>query len=280
MKTALFYFPAFIVLMTLVPAAYAEYWHGDFTDDSTLVFSEEAFLFTSPDQNSQPLMEVPRTTTVTVTGMGKEAPYDGSPTYWYPVSVSLNGETHTGHMPGFFLAMTFMDLGEDTLFMYNVTSYDSSSYGFNSAAEVLVSGETADRVSFSPVGSGDGSRPYSYSVRALELDNAGLEGVRNLMELSFIYEACGYMNQDLLLAWTGNHLMMGPNADSQFEAAAYRYIETFVLPGDEGGEENVIGVEAVTSEWAESIQDYEVTNESFRYYSWNGSQFSEEDAVQ
>ena len=268
------------MILTLASSAFSDYWRGDFTSDSTVVFFEGAVLFASPDQNSATLLEVPRGTRVTVTGMGEESDFDGFSTYWYPVSLTVNGENVEGHMPGLFLAMTSIELGVDTLFIYNVTGYDSTAYMFTSTAEVLVSGETAGRVDFSPVGSGDGSRPYSYSVRGMELNSEGLRNVRNLIELSFIYEACGFMNRDLLLAWTGTALSMGPNADSQFEAAAYRYIETFVLPGDSTGEENVIGVRETTSEWNESIQDYEVTDKSFRDYIWNGSGFSEVFPVQ
>lgn len=94
-----------------------------------------------------------------------------------------------------------------------------------------------------------------------------------MIELSFIYEACGYENRDVLFAWTGTDLYMGPHASSMFEAGIFHYNETFVFPSDSGGVENEVRVTRIAEEWDEEIEGYVETERTTATYTWNGKVF-------
>jgi hypothetical protein len=184
-----------------------------------------------------------------------------------------DGQDISGYMTGSALAMTSLELSPGTLFMFNVTGFDSTEFRFGSSARVLVNGEVADEIDFRPVGGGTGQSPYDYNIRSLPLDPGELDGMMNLIQLSFIYEACGYLNRDVLFAWTGSQLVMGPDADSQFEASEYRYIETFVTPSDSAGVPGMVRVRKEISQWDEENDDYTLEESDFTDYPWNGTGF-------
>jgi len=252
----------------------ADYWHGDFVDDSTLVFIQDANLYAAPDPDTTVLVELPAGTPVEVVGSSGEVTLAGGiTTYWYQVTARLHDGGHTGFIPGTSLALTDLQLSRDTIFMFSVTGYDPSTAHFSSSARVVAGGSIIDDIVFRPVDGGFGAVPYSYSVRSLPMDAAGLQGVRELIELSFIYEACGFPNMDIAFAWTGKELVMGPRANSQFEAASYRFIETFVAPSDSGGVPDNIRIITNISEWNEDVGDYRVTESYSTDYLWTGDSF-------
>lgn len=252
----------------------ADYWHGDYVDDSTMVFVREAALYSAPHLDSLVTGGLPMGTPVEVRGSSGEVTLEGGiTTYWYQITALLQDGEQTGFVPGTSLAMTSLRLGQDTTFMFSVTGYDPSTMEFSSSARVVADGSVLDDVVFRPVDGGFGPAPYSYSVRSLPMDPGGLTGIREMVELSFIYEACGFPNRDMAFAWTGEELVMGPQANSQFEASAYRFIETFVTPSDSGGIPGGIRVLTTISEWNESTEDYDVTESYFTDYRWSGEEF-------
>lgn len=254
----------------------AEYWHGDFPGGVTLTFSGDAVVYEAADVDSPALAVLPAGTEVGVTGSGGEVLLDsGTATYWYRVAVPPGSGGYDGWMTGTSLALTFQQLGGDTLLMYGITGYDTGTWSFNSAARVLVSGRTVGEVEFSPPDGGFGQVPYGYSVRSDLPDPDGLRGLRNIVRLSFIYEACGFLNRDILLCWTGEELIMGPSADSQFEASAYRFVQSFVLPTDSTGRPEEVRVLTEVSEWDEGTEDYLITDTYSTVHAWDGSAFSE-----
>jgi len=263
--------------LTLLPGLRADYWHSDFTDDRTFVFSGSSPIYSSPDTGSEIVVETPAGTEVQISGSAGEVVLDsGFNTYWYQVNAVLSGTEYSGYMPGSSLAMTALQLGADTLFMFSVTGNDPD-YGLRSSARVLAAGSVLDEVEFRPVDGGFGQVPYRYSVRSLPLDPDGLQYIRDLVELSFIYEACGFLNRDILFAWTGEKLIMGPEADSQFEASEYRFIEGFVLPSDSGGSPGTVRVQTTISEWDEGTEDYIVTDSYSTDHDWTGTEFVSEE---
>ncbi len=258
----------------LVPVLHADYWFGDFVGDSTVVFQDGSPIYSTPDLQSQQLARLQAGTGVRVTGSAGEVKMPGGlVTYWYKVEPMEGTEDISGYMTGSTLAMTSLELSPGTLFMFNLTGFDSTEFRFGSSAVVLVNGEVADEIDFRPVGGGTGRSPYDYNIRSLPLDAGGLDGVMSLIQLSFIYEACGYLNRDVLFAWTGSDLVMGPNADSQFEAAEYTYIETFVTPSDSAGIPGIVRVRREISQWDEEKDDYSLEESSFTDYPWSGTGF-------
>ncbi len=251
-----------------------DYWYGDFSDNRTLVFSEDAVMYDAPDLASPVTALIPMGTDIRVSGSAGEDIFPGGmPSYWYNVTCILNEAKYSGYMPGLYLAMSSLELGTDTLFLFNVTGYVQEDYRFTASARIVISGDIAAELEFPATGNGFGEGPYSYCIRGTELSSEALTGMRNLIELSFIYEACGYLNRDVLLAWTCSNFIMGPEAHSQFEAGIYHFNQTFIIPSDSTGVSDEVTVLSSAETWDESIEDYIETESSFEVYHWNGNEF-------
>lgn len=265
-----------VVLSTATGFSRADYWHGDFTDGSALTLSDGAVVYEDADTGSASVDMLPAGTEVEITGSGGDILLEnGTATYWYSVSVPRERGVCEGWMTGTSLALAFQPLGGDTLFLYGITGYDPGTCSFSSAARVLVSGRMVSEIVFSPPDGGFGQVPYSYSVRSAPAVPEGLRGLRDIVRLSFIYEACGFLNRDILLCWTGDELIMGPSADSQFEASEYRFVQSFVLPADSSGRPEEVRVLTEVSQWEEGTEDYVLTDTYSTVHAWDGSGFIE-----
>ena len=263
-----------VILLIQPSTASGDYWYGDFVDNRTTVFSEDAVMYSAPDVDSSVTVLIPIGTAIDISESAGDAIFaDGMPSYWYNAKCTLNDTEYSGYMPGLYLAMSSLELGTDTLFLFNVTGYIQEYDSFTASARIVISGEIAAEQELPAVGNGFGQVPYRYCIRGTELSNEGLTGMRNLIELSFIYEACGYMNRDVLFAWTCSDFIMGPEADSQFEAGIYHVNGTFITPSDSSGIPDEVTVLTLVEEWDEGIENYIETERFFEVYRWNGSEF-------
>lgn len=106
-------------------AVHGDYWYGDFTDDSTVVFSNTAVILSFPDINCSQGVRLPIGTELDITGSsGKDTLPDGMPFYWYEATFEYNGDLCSGYIPGPDLAMTSLALGGDTLFVFTVNGFN------------------------------------------------------------------------------------------------------------------------------------------------------------
>ena len=135
---------------------------------------------------------------------------------------------------------------------------------------------------------GDGSflacpvelRPFSesgrvdYCIEASEVPAVGLTGVETALMLSFVYEACGYLNSDILLVATDDELVPGPEARSVSEAGIFHHVSSLVLP-PELGEDDVVEISTRHTEWTEDGDSLLVSLDetSLVRYVWNGRFF-------
>jgi len=275
MKRAISIAAVLIILIIQPSIVSGDYWYGDFLDNTTSVFTEDAAMYSAPDINSSVTVLIPIGTEVEISGSaGEDIFTNGTPSYWYSVKCTLNDMEYSGFMPGLYLAMSSLELGIDTLFLFNVTGYAQEDDRFTASARIVVSGEITAELEFLATGNGFGPVPYSYCIRGTELSNEGLAGMRNLIELSFIYEACGYLNRDVLFACTDDKFIMGPEAYSLFEAGIFHFNETFITPSDSSGISDEVIVLTSTEEWDETIGEYVETESSHLIYYWNGSEFT------
>lgn len=273
--------PWFWIFLSLAPVftapAAADYWHGDFIGDSTRVFQERSAVFASPETPSDTVSTVSRGSSAKILGSGGVVVLDnGTRSYWYEVSVETEAGTVEGWMPGTSLAMVSLQPESGSLFMFTVTGYDSSAFSFTGSAVLLKEGEPPRELTINPVGGESPEAPYDYSVRATLEDPSGLDRVEHLLELSFIYEACGYPNRDVLIAVTESGMVQGPSAGSQFEAGLYTFAEDFILPRDSSGVPNEVLITGWLGLWDEDGENYIEQERTVRTAQWTGNEFIEQ----
>ena len=83
---------AALALFTIIPSTVlGEYWHGDFVDNRTTVFSVDAVMYDAPDLDSSVMVLIPMGTNVEISGSAGEYLFaDGMPSYWYNVTCPQN----------------------------------------------------------------------------------------------------------------------------------------------------------------------------------------------
>jgi hypothetical protein len=261
-------------VMVLVGLAHGDYWYGDFTGDSTFT-AEAVALYSAPADSAASVRELPAGSPLTVTGIGGgRFDYNGIPSYWYPVRFEDGSvEGVTGYLPGAFLALSSIPLGGDTLLLFTVTGWDEAEAEYTGALRVLAGGELLDEIVFNPPGSACGMGFYPYNTESGCLNPAGLEGIVSLVELSFLYNECSYANPDLLLAWTGTDLVIGPEGENEYEAGEHVYSSRFILPSQDGGVAGMVGVEGTLGLWDEALEDYVTSESGTVWFSWDGLTF-------
>lgn len=115
---------------------------------------------------------------------------------------------------------------------------------------------------------------FYYCVDASEVPSEGLSGVETAVVLSFVYEACGYLNSDILMVATADGLVRGPEAASVSEAGIFRHSSTLLLP-PELGEDDAVEVSTRHMEWIEDGDSLVLSLDetSLVRYVWNGRFF-------
>ncbi len=253
----------------------ADYRFGDFTTDRTVVFSDEAALYAAPDPNSSILIQLPVGTPVTIPEGGSgEYNSDGLTSYWYKAVYQSDDSEFTGFIPGCDLAMSDMILDGDTLFLFTVTGFNEESSQFIGRIRIISSGDILAEIEVDPMGRSFGQGFYEYNTECLLRDPDGLTGVKNLVELSFLYPACGYANYDVLFAWTGSDLITGPMGYSVAEAGCYHANSRYILPSDSAGTLNEVVVETIMEEFNDDTMDYYETERTVTAFKWDGTKFT------
>ncbi len=158
------------------------------------------------------------------------------------------------------------------LFQFGITGSDESGNPTGEARlhrdDGVVLSCLVDLRSFS-----EGGR-VGHGIEASEVAADRLSDVETAIVLSFVYEACGYLNSDILIVATADRLVLGPAAGSVSEAGLFSHIESLVLPPGLD-EENVVEIMTVQQggTWEGDPGFVSLPDTSVIRYSWNGRFF-------
>jgi hypothetical protein len=255
--------------------ALADTSYGELTGSRSFIFSEGACFHEAPSESSavvcSPFIGTPvydlMATDIQHTEVGELT------SAWMEGACMVGGERLQGYIPLSRLALTSQELGADTLMLFGVKAMDSLLYcRFIGIAKVVSDGRMLWGVAFDTP-SGFGETSFVYGVSSEMLEPAGLRGVEDLMRISFVYEACGYENRDVLLAWTGWHLVSGVSASRVSEAGLFHYTEEILLPGDDPLYSNTVRIASTSEEYDGGSSEYIVVETDTVSWMWTGFEF-------
>jgi hypothetical protein len=192
-------------------------------------------------------------------------------TSWYQVAFEHEGEVMEGYVWGGLISIVSLPLktfDQDNLdvFVFSITGFDEER-GFTAEARIAKGGKIVSKLSFEIIGHVEleGSA-YSHSISGMAFGDAGFSNLDNIFVLSFIYEACGVANGDVLLFWNGNSLSYGVEGVSISEADVFSQTFDFYFPSDiEGSPDYLIHVQT----YNEYYDDIPPENTVW-LYRWNG----------
>lgn len=268
-----------ILAVLPAPAAVADTSYGELIGDRSPVFSENARLFETPSESSTVVCALPVGTEVfRLAAVDIQHTSDGFSSTWMQGSCELGGERFQGYIPMSWLALTSQELGADTLLLFGIDSGDPLTGRFVGVAKVVSGGRMLWGVTFYPPNTDfGGSAGYGYGVSSRRLDPEGFSGVEDLVMLSFLYEACGYENRDVLLTWTGKYLAAGIAASRVTEAGIFHYTEEILLPGTDPSLADLVSIVSTSEEFDDAAGEYFTVNTDTTTWMWNGIEFIERD---
>jgi len=249
--------------------------YGELTGDMARVFRDGASLFESPEETSPVICQLQAGSELFQLA-GIDVQYDdgGMSSSWIEASCIIDGETFRGYIPQPWLALTDIVLAGDTLFILGIDSYYSELSNFIGSARAVCRGEVLWETAFYLPNAGFGGTGYSYSVSSREINTPKFRNVRNLVVVSFIYEACGYENRDVPFAWTGSYLIRGPSASRITEAGIFHYTEEFLFPDADTGTSDILRITSVSELYDEETGDYIIEEADTTIWLWNGLEFN------
>lgn len=251
----------------------ADSYYGMITGDRALVFREDAALFEEPSESSQIVCALPvgeelfRLAAVDIQYEG-----DGMSCTWMEAFCEMDGVTCRGYIPHSWLALTDQTLSGDTLFMFGIDTYYTDHYRFVGSARAVRGGEILWESVFYPPGGAFGGNDYRYGVSSGQIDAEDYT-FSNLIMLSFLYEACGFENRNILFVWTGSYLVLGISASTVYEAGLFHHTEEFIFPEQESPSSARIMLVTTKEEFDDDTMDYFITSQDTTHYLWNGLEF-------
>lgn len=263
--------------LLLSHAAAADTSYGELIGDRAPVFAENARLFETPSESSTVVCALPVGTEVfRLAGVDIQHTSDGLSSTWMAGACELGGETFQGYIPMSWLALTSQELGADTLLLFGIDSCNPLHGRLVGVAKVISGGAMLWGVAFYPPNTDFGdSAGYSYGVSSRRLSTEGFSGIEDLVMLSFLYEACGYENRDVLLAWTGEYLIAGVSASRVAEAGIFHFTEEILLPGTDPSLANLVRIVSTEEEWDDAGMEYYTVALDTAFWAWSGIGFVE-----
>ncbi len=259
-----------------VNSLFADTTHGLPSSDMAIVFADSARFYSEPSNDSGLLCSLsPGTPVHELVSTGISARQNGILSPWMSGVCEIDGVRRNGFILMADLALTELNLGNDTLFLFGLDSLRTAGFSFWGHAETVVGGNVLQRIQLStPIGfQNDGG--FYYSVSSRLLDHEQFPDMDCLLVLGFDYPACGYVNSQVLFAWSDRSLVMGPSADWVAEAGLFHTIEEFLFPGDGGTTPGILGVSFYHERYNDGAYNEMIVESDTTWYEWTGASFSE-----
>ena len=219
--------------------------YGEFLENSdAFLFADNVNIRETPSTKAKVIANLSIATPVKIISKTDDTlTVNGYNTYWYKISFDKNGSKKTGYVWGGFISAftttTTNDSGNNVCFLFTITEY-SEKIGFTASLKAVVNGKIVSTVSFKPHDTDQNNGIYSYDIDGKIMSNKGLENVKKIIVISFLYPACGYSNGDVIVFWNGKNLIYGTEAPSVSEAGIFNFSSELIYPTDLEGKPNKV----------------------------------------
>ena len=258
-----------VTALSVPGSSRADTTYGLPSGDVAYVYSESAHFRAEPSEASELICSPPVGTPVHgILSTETRAEQNGILSPWIRGICEVEGRSRSGFILMADLALTQLELGGDTLFLFGLDSLGTAGFRHFGHAKTIFEGIVLQRIPVDiPSGFLDEGE-YCYSVSSRLIDHTGFPGMSALLILSFEYLACGYVNREVLFTWSDRSLVMGPSADRVFEAGLFRTTEEFLFPQDDGTAAGFLGVSIVSEMYDDEANGYVVTTSDTKMYEW------------
>lgn len=196
---------------------------------------------------------------------------------WRQITYTKHGQARKGFIWAGLLALGARKDAEGNQYIYgferSVMHNDYAMDEYVGAIKVIDrAGELRGSSSFRHLNYGQ-----SYHVSKL-LSGMGLNGIKHMMRIEFMGEACGIPSNYYYTAWNGDTVIDMPSRYTVSDAGVFYHLESFLFPEEHQKEVNtlykVIETGTALDADEELELDYEVERSLVKYI-WDGKFFSE-----
>ncbi len=254
--------------------------YGKFSENSEVyLFSDNVNIREKPTSSSKVIANLPIASKVNVISETEETYIvNGYTTCWYKISFEKEGKTLKGYIWGGFLSAVTLstknDLDENLTFVYGISGYTDGK-GYMSTIKAVVNKKIISSLSFPPMYTDFNNEGYSYNINGKITGNKGLNNVKKIIVLSFLYPACGYTNGDINIFWNETDLIFGIEAPKVSEAGIFHFSTEIIYPNDEGGKSGQVIKKIDNESYDEEGNIAEKSTKMVRF-KWNGEKLIEQ----
>jgi thioredoxin-related protein len=254
--------------------------YGEFVENSDVyLFADNVNIREKPSTAAKVIANLPVATQVKIISKTKEKfIVNGYNTCWYEINFKKDGKIKTGFIWGGFLSVVTFQVkgktGEDVMFVYGITDFTDEK-GFNSALKAVVKGKIVKSIGFPPMDTFSEKGEYYYNISGKVAGDKGLKNIEKMIFLSFLYPACGYVNGDIVIFWTGSDLIFGVEAPHVSEAGVFHFETELIFPDDEGGMDGYVIKKVNNESYDEEGNISEKSTKIFKLI-WDGQKLAEQ----
>jgi len=195
--------------------------------------------------------------------------------YWYKISYSEKNQNKIGYIWGGDISKLSIDLDDDLQLLFGIIKY-SKDKNFEAKIKVLNKDRLLSSLTFLPLQSSFSGKWYSYDVEYKIEDSKGFKNIDKFIVIKFIYEACGYPNGDIWLAFDGKKMRYAFERVEVGESGAYYVEQKILFPRDKHGKKDTVIIVKKIYHYDEEKEDYKLSDKSEIIYAYDGQNFIKE----
>lgn len=193
---------------------------------------------------------------------------------WLYVKYKIGGMEKKGYVWGGLVAIAWVKSGKD-LVLTGLRSFKEGK-GLESECRLVRDGKILSSIPVRLHNLSDGSPfMYRYSVKMTLHDSKGLEGLKNIVSIYCLYEACGYPRGNVWIGIADSKLYYIESDTSVSEAGVFHVEERLVFPSDDKSLKNSVKRVTESYEFDESTSDYKLSEKKEIIYMWSGFKLHE-----
>ncbi|MBU0487453.1 MAG: SH3 domain-containing protein [Bacteroidetes bacterium] len=257
------------------------YEWGIFGNDSkVMLFGNNVNVRSGPGTENQVVAKLPIGHEMTIISHGEDLFTVGDmEQYWYEVSFQFNEKELTGYVWGGLIAIVSINASDGALLLFGLGTKKDAEYGWPGKVRIVKNGVLTVENDWDVIGTMFGSTTqYTYTVSAELRDKVPYTGVKDMIIITYTYEACGFENGDQLYFYNGSSLIYCCRATGASEAGLFRSSSKFTFSDEPGGEKGkiIVTTDSVEIEYNEETGE-EKTSESqdIWEYVWDGNTITE-----
>lgn len=250
----------------------ADYYPVRFQEGFTYS-AEHTNLFTTPDLSAEVVASIPPGELLEIVEFTDQTVEIESCNWgWYKAKYRLENSIYEGFVLDKHLAFASISIGNDSIFVFNLSSFNTTDNAFEGRMSLIASGEILQSLNYRPNWTPYG-RIFDYDVTLTQAESTGLSNMSHLFIFYSGLDVSELQSREDIIVLTKNNLLIeGPQAISIYRENESRSETRIILPSVSS---DIITLMHTVDCFEESTNSWIRTKEYCTVYQWEANSFSE-----